>query len=188
MLMQTVLKVKTCKVCGKEFTPARPMQSVCSPRCAAKLGKLKKAADRRETRAKKEAIKTLPTLLKEAQVAFNAYIRLRDRDQPCISCGAPAKADYGYQKGRDAGHYRSVGSAPQVRFNANNVHAQCVKCNQWKAGNVVDYRINLIARIGLPAVEALEADSEVHKWTKDEVRLIRDTYRALVKSMKKETA
>lgn len=159
-------------------------QKVCSPRCAAKQVKQEKALERAKIRTRKEAIKTLPVLKAEAQREFNAFIRLRDRlaGYACISSGRPL--DWS-GNGVDAGHYRSVGAAPHLRFNERNCHAQSKKDNQWLAGNAVDYRIGLIARIGLAAVEALEADNRVKKWTRDELIEIRDIYRAKVRALKR---
>ncbi len=178
-------KPRPCKHCGKPFAPVRPMQSVCSPRCAAQKVKTDRAQERAQIRTRKEAIKTIPVLLREAQVAFNTWIRERDANQPCISCEAPPASLDALHAGRDAGHYRSVGSAAHLRFNEDNVHAQCVHCNQWKAGNAVDYRIGLVQRIGVERVEALESSNTPHKWEHDELRAIRDTYRQKLKEMKK---
>lgn len=144
--------------------------------------------ERAQDRATREAMKRLPDLKREAQTAFNAWIRLRDAAQPCISCGAPPPDLSGLHAGRDAGHYRSVGSAPQLRYHPDNVAAQCVACNQWGAGKAVEYRAGLIARIGLARVEALECTNEPRKWTHDELRAIRDEYRAKTKQLKAKHA
>jgi hypothetical protein len=169
-------KSKACTVCHKPFLPARPLQSVCSPRCAGRLGNLKKAQEKAETRARKEAIQTIPELIRLADRAFMDYIRARDKaaGHPCISSGRPL--DWSGNK-VDAGHYRSRGAASHLRYHEDNCHAQTKEENRFKAGNVVDYRINLIARIGLAAVEALEASNEPHKWTHEELRQIAATYR-----------
>lgn len=142
--------------------------------------------EKAETRRRKETIKTIPDLIKEAQVAFNSFIRERDRARPCICCGLPLGA--GEVGGAfDCGHYRSTGSAPHLRFDERNAHAQRKVCNRWGAGRAVDYRIGLVARIGLEAVEALESDNQPRKWTREELISIRDHYRALNKQAKKET-
>jgi hypothetical protein len=153
------------------------MQAVCSPICARRKVDADKKAEREQTRARKAAIKTIPDLIKEAQVEFNAFIRERDRQagHPCISSGRPL--DWS-GNGVDAGHYRSVGSAPHLRFDERNVHAQSKHDNQFRSGNAVDYRLGLIARIGLAAVEALEADNRIHKWTREELVSIKEHYRA----------
>lgn len=153
-------------------------------RKATKQAVMQAKVERAETRRRKEASKTIPQLLKEAQIEFNAYIRLRDAGQNCICCGLPLAVD-SVGGAYDCGHYRSVGSASHLRFNEDNAHAQRKQCNRWGAGRAVDYRIGLIARIGLERVEALESSNEVHRWTKDEVRGIRDHYRAKAKELKR---
>jgi len=141
----------------------------------------------RKDRARKERLKSKRDWAKEAQAAFNAYIRARDKGQPCICCGLPLSA--GEVGGRyDCGHYRSTGSAPHLRFHEDNAHAQRKQCNRWGAGRAVDYRLGLIERIGLARVEALEADQEPRKYTADELRAIRDLYRAKLRELVKERA
>jgi hypothetical protein len=131
-----------------------------------------------------EALKTVPMLKKEAQQAFNRYIRLRDAALPCISCGAPPPDLSGLHSGRDAGHYRSTGSADHLRFDPDNCHAQCVKCNQWGAGKAVEYRMGLLERIGPDRTNALEFSRASVKWTRDGLREIRDRYRRIYRERK----
>lgn len=187
-----------CAHCKAKLNPERPSQIVhvecieawteaqAAKREREEVKKARAAArvERAEIRRRKEAIKTIPVLIREAQTAFNAFIRARDEKQPCISCGKPPGDMTELHAGRDAGHYRSTGSAPHLRYHEDNCHAQCVKCNQWKAGNAVDYRIGLIARIGQARVEALESANEVHKWTREELIEIRDTYRRKLRELK----
>lgn len=146
--------------------------------------KRQEKAQRREVRARRRELETIPELIKAAQREFNKWIRTRDSDRPCISCGSPPPDLSKLHAGRDAGHYRSVGSASHLRFHVDNCHAQCVHCNQFKSGCAVDYRIRLIERIGLGRVEALEADNTPHKWTREELRAIRDECRAKLKALK----
>jgi hypothetical protein len=147
--------------------------------------RLDKTKEREAFRERKKALETPRSLTPTAQRWFNKFIRLRDRDQPCISCGKPPGGD-GFHQGRDAGHYRSIGSASHLRFTETNVAAQCVKCNQYGAGKAVDYRIGLVARIGLVGVEALETDNQPRKWTVDELRALIETYKAKCKALEKE--
>jgi hypothetical protein len=176
---------KACAQCGGPFIVVRPLQQVCSPTCARRKVNADKAKQRLEFRARKAAIKTIPELIREAQTSFNAYIRHRDKDQPCICCGHPLGT--GEVGGAfDCGHYRSVGSASHLRFDERNAHGQRKVCNRYGAGRAVDYRIGLIARRGLAVVEALETDNRVHRWTREELIQIRDTYRAKVKALKEQ--
>jgi hypothetical protein len=168
--------MKICKQCNKAFQPARPMQSVCSPLCAAKHVKGKKKEERETVKKRKAELQTIPDLIKLAQVEFNAFIRARDKGKPCICCGRPLDGD-GIGGSVDAGHYRSTGSASHLRFNEDNCHAQSKQCNRWGAGRAVDYRIGLIERIGLERVEALENNNTQKKWTREELREIREIYK-----------
>lgn len=160
-------------------------QAAKAEREEAKRAQAAAKVERAETRRRKEEMKTIPALIREAQTAFNAWVRARDAAQPCISCGSPPPDLSGLHAGRDAGHYRSTGSASHLRFHPDNCHAQCVKCNQWGAGMAVDYRIRLLLRIGLARVEALETDNTVKKWTREELIAIRDHYRAKLKELQK---
>lgn len=115
--------------------------------------------------------------MKKAQIAFNAYIRARDAGKPCISSGRPLVGKF------DAGHYRSVGAHPELRFCELNCHGQSVADNQHKSGNLVEYRINLISRIGLDAVEWLEGPHEPKKYTIDDLKEIEKEYREKLKKL-----
>ena len=192
------LKPKRCKnpACRCTFTPAfSSTQICCSLNCALALNEIHKSRrdreiarqERADTKRRKEKIKTIPQLIREAQVEFNHFCRTRDRlaGVCCVSCGG--NLDWS-GNGVDAGHYRSVGSASHLRFNEHNCHAQCKQCNRYGAGRAVDYRIGLIGRIGLAAVEALEADNTVKKWGRDELRAIRAHYREKRRELEKETA
>jgi hypothetical protein len=97
----------------------------------------------------KKANKNASDYRNELQVIFNTWIRLRDSDEPCISCGVPLWGKF------DAGHFHSVGDYPNLRYHVDNVFGQCVECNRHKRGNIHEYRINLIKRIGIERVEAL---------------------------------
>lgn len=177
------LKTKKCKSCKELFIPFRPLQSVCSPHCAVKAAQtLRENQERKELREAKIRIKTKSQWIKEAQVAFNAYIRARDAGKPCICCGLPLALS-AVGGGFDCGHYRSVGSAPHLRFDERNAHGQRKQCNRWGSGRAVDYRIGLINRIGLPAVEALEADQTPKHYTIDDIRQIKRKYQLLAKAL-----
>lgn len=177
---------KPCEVCQNLFVPDRMGQVVCRPACAMRKVRQEKVAERAKVRTRKEAIKTIPVLLKEAQHAFNAYIRERDKERNCICCGISLQSGASTTGGDfDCGHYRSVGSASHLRFDERNAHGQRKQCNRYGAGRAVDYRVGLIRRIGIHEVEDLENNNTPHKWTREELTAIRDTYRAKLKEMKK---
>lgn len=187
------MSLKRCKVCKEQFRQTRPMQPTChkyecqvsyAQQVADKARKKREKVERAADRQKREKLKTRSDWIKDAQQAFNSFIRARDEGKACISCGASWGS--GEVGGRfDCGHYRSVGSAPQHRFNERNAAAQCKKCNRYLAGRAVDYRIGLAKRIGIEALEQLESDNSTAKWTIDQLREIRDTYRAKLKELKR---
>lgn len=180
------MKLKTCRTCKAKFAPARPLQTACSPICALERARTQReASEKKVDRAKRESLKTIPQLIKEAQIEFNAYIRERDKNQPCICCGQPLGTD-AVGGGYDCGHYRSTGSASHLRFDERNAHAQRKHCNRYGAGRAVDYRIGLVQRIGLVAVEALEADNEPIRWNRETLRQIKVIYRAKTRELRKE--
>lgn len=186
---------RTCRVCRNMFQPVRCLQQTCSFDCEVKLGlihaerskskrvKAERIAEISSTKILREKLKTKSEWMREAQAAFNQFIRLRDQlaGHPCISSGQPL--DWSGNN-VDAGHYRSRGSAPHLRFDERNCHAQSKKDNRYLSGNAVDYRIGLIARIGLEAVESLEADQTPKKYTIAELRAIKAHYVAKLKEMK----
>lgn len=180
-------KMKKCAVCGEQFLKFRPMQKACSVSCAMRLAeKAKHKKWAKEKREFREKNKTLPQLTKEAQTAFNLYIRERDYYLACISCGQ-FMSDGDLLKGSrwDAGHYRSVGSSPHLRFNEDNCHKQCVYCNQHQSGNHSAYRLGLIEKIGLERVEAIEADQTPRHYTKEDMREIKKYYNKNARELKK---
>ena len=163
----------------------RPLQKVCGPACAMKIArKAVEKADRKETKLKLDAMQTRPQLLRKAQTAFNAYIRARDKGKPCISCDKPLD---GGANTFDAGHYRSVGSAPHMRFVEDNCHAQCKRCNLFMAGNHVEYRKRLLERIGEHQLELLESDNTLRKYTKEGLEEIAKHYREEARRLEKES-
>ena len=122
--------------------------------------------------------------LKLAQKAFNAFIRERDRHRPCISCGT-----YNPNLRYDAGHYRTIGAHPELRFSEDNCHKQChYNCNINRSGNIVEYRINLVNRIGAKRVEELEGPHPIKRYTVDEIIEIRNLYKSKLKQLQQDRA
>lgn len=174
------MKPKKCRVCGVQYEPRSTTQVVCSWQCSmAHTSQEKAKRERKEYREKKEALKSRRDWLNDAQTAFNAYIRERDKDLPCVSCGRHHQGQY------HAGHYRSVAAASQLRFNEDNVHKQCQPCNTHKSGNAIEYRINLVKRIGIEKVEQLENDNTVVKWTIEQAKQIKELYNSKLKLLRK---
>jgi hypothetical protein len=159
-------KPKKCAMCGKQYTPRagdQPFEVWCSIACGVELGReraekalLKRQA--KELRERKVTLKPRSKWLQEAQQAVNAYVRERDYSQPCIACQRHHTGQY------HAGHYRSVGAMPSLRFNTWNIHKSCSACNAQLSGNLIEYRINLIKKVGSCRVEWLEGPHETRKF------------------------
>jgi hypothetical protein len=152
-------------------------------KAAERAAKKAKVEQQRKTRADKARIKTRRQWMAECQVAFNAYIRARDWDKPCIDCGQWQQRDSLTGGEWDCGHYRSVGSSPALRFEPLNAARQLKQCNRQMSGRAVDYRIGLIARIGIERVEWLEGPHEPKKFTIPELQAMIKEFRAKKKQL-----
>jgi hypothetical protein len=184
------VKPKKCKVCKTEFMPFTSTAVVCGFKCAEEYAK--RSRDRREASLKRtervktkkaiEAIQPKSYWLKKAQTVVNRYTRLRDKDEGCVSCDKPST----WQGQWHASHYRSVGSAPHLRFDERNVHKSCSVCNNHLSGNQINYRIRLVQKFGIEFVESLEADHKPKHFTVDDIKGIIETYKQKCKDMEKD--
>lgn len=192
---------RKCKVCSAWFHPAYHNVVWCCPehgaiyaielrtkekvKAEAKRIKAKheaEKADRQRLAEKKQQVKPLSYFIKQAQQAFNDFIRYRDRHLPCISCNRYHEGQY------HAGHFRTTGANPELRFDEDNCHKQCAPCNNHLSGNLIAYRPALIAKIGQARFDALMGPHELPKWKREDYIRIRDEYRAKLKAMKQEEA
>ena len=121
---------------------------------------------------------SLPKQLKKTQAVFNKFIRLRDKDKGCVSCKSP--------KIEHASHYFSAGKFTALRFNEDNVHGSCLRCNYFMNGNLLEYRKTLLKRIGEERVDFLEglANRSTHKWSILELQTIENEYKQKIKNWK----
>jgi hypothetical protein len=104
-----------------------------------------------------------------AQQIFNRWIRFRDQNKGCISCGAEVT---------EAGHYYSAGHHSALRFNEHNVHGQCTRCNRYLHGNAIEYRKGLVKRIGDKNILLLDAGCRnIKKWNQIELKWIIQNYK-----------
>jgi len=170
-----------CKNCKEKFEPIRFNQKYClKDECVRVFVQVVKEKTWKQTKAKmKNDIKTNSDWLKEAQKVFNQYIRLRDKNQTCISCGSKLGSKY------DAGHFYSMGGHKAVTFDEDNVHAQCVACNQFKSGNLINYREGLIKRIGEAKLNDLsQRANQTRKYTNDELKELIKTYKQKINEIR----
>ena len=96
---------------------------------------------------KKKPLTTARLKIK-AQEIFRKFIRERDKDKPCVSCGKYVALQ--------CGHFYSGGHYSQLYFDEDNSNGQCLRCNYHLSGNLIPYRIELLKRIGKERVEMLD--------------------------------
>lgn len=186
-------KAKTCAntACAAKFVPTfSTTQVVCSYQCGLAIApanqeKVRKALaqiERKEIKIRKEKLKSRADHLKDCQTAFNAWVRERDALLPCVSCGRHHDGQY------HAGHYRTVSANPEIRFEPLNVWKQCAPCNNHLSGNLINYRITLLQRIGEERMAWLEGPHEPKKYTIDDLKALTALYRAKTREMKRAQA
>lgn len=191
---------RKCHECREWFIPAFSNVVWCSPECGAAIAikrrdkERQKAIARLEKKRKQAAVeqrdkmkirkldvKPLSYFAGLAQAEFNAFIRERDAKLPCISCGRKHKGLY------QAGHYRTVGSHPELRFDEDNCHRQCAPCNNHLSGNIACYTPNLIAKIGQQRFDALTGPHDPVRYRRDDYERIRSEYKAKRKSLRQQS-
>ncbi|HDL7488863.1 TPA: recombination protein NinG [Yersinia enterocolitica] len=196
--MAKLPKHRNCKVCKTRFKPATQYEWWCNEEhreeyihqlaLKARQNTIQKAeqrrreetqAERRSIKIRKLAVKPLSYFAKQAQQAFNEYIRTRDAGDACVSCGRFHGGQY------HAGHYLTVGANPELRFNEDNCHRQCAPCNSHLSGNIEKYTPNLIAKIGQVRFDILMGPHEMTNYRRDDYIRIRDEYREKTRALKK---
>ena len=189
------MRMKKCPECGEKYQPTRYMQPCCrkaeceisfairhieaTQKRRRMIEEKAKIAERKTVKIKLENMRPLSYFADKAQKAVNAVVRERDKNEPCISCGRLHDGAY------DAGHYRSRGAAPALRFNLDNIHKQCVPCNQHKSGNAIEYRIRLVKKIGIERVEWLEQEHPSPHWKREDYERIEAEHKKLLKEIRK---
>lgn len=188
------MRLRKCPECGDKFQPTRQMQPCCDKDACreafairhaestrkrrqmqrAKADRIAGIEDRKAVKAKLENLKTARDWTKEAQVAWNFYVRMRDYGKPCASCGAMPEQKYGGTM--DCSHFRSVGAAPHLRFHLHNAAAACVRCNRHLSGNIAALRVGMIERIGIDKVEAIESNNGFRKFDIPYLKRIKDIF------------
>lgn len=181
--MKENLKDKKCKNCGDMFTPARPLQYVCSTNCACSYSKKKdKAKKDAEWRIEKNEIKeslfSHSDYTKILQREINKIVRIIDYGQECISCGGSGK--------NQAGHYHSTAAASNLRFHLDNIFSQDYRCNVHLSANIIGYNEGLervfgvefknyveTSLLGLPSIKMTKGE------LKDKIDICRDIIKGL---------
>lgn len=155
-------------MCLIEYTKAKQIKATKKKE---KLDKKENATAKRKLNDNDKSLQT-----RKAQTDFNKFIRTRDEGNNCISCGKPPKK-------KNAGHYKSRGAYPELRFDVFNCHLQCEHCNTHLSGNLSNYRVNLISKIGLDKVEWLEGPHEPKRYTIPQLKTIQKLFKQMTKAL-----
>lgn len=196
--MLTKPRDNVCQICGRAYVKQRMGQQVCSPQCAAKVGKAERRAERVKTKERKEKMKSRGEWLKEAKTAMQKLRRLQElaKGRGCMSCGrsqAEVMGGADWQPGGfwDGGHFLSKGAYPELALEPKNIWLQCKKCNAGSSkyarkGFTVNqsFRANLSAWEGEALVEWLEGPHPLKHYSVDELITIKLTCNASIKDLK----
>lgn len=174
---------RKCPQCGEWFMPFNSMQKCCAnAKCALEQGRTDRIkSEKAELKQRKDKLKSRSELLREAQAAFNSYIRVRDKGRPCISCDKP---DDGSHQ-RHASHFRSVGAAAHLRFHPLNVHSSCAQCNAIHSGNQLEYLRRLPDKIGQDMTDWLFNANFERRYSIEEAKRIKRVFRKKERLYKK---
>lgn len=127
---------------------------------------------------KKKKKKSLPKLKAELQILVNTYVRKRDAGLPCISCGQ-------FRSDIQAGHFYSVKGYDGLRFDLDNIAAECSGCNCFDESHLIAYADNLLERIGQERYLALKERAAEYKrngckWSRSELEEMIFRYKMLI--------
>lgn len=187
--------MRKCRQCRTEIPPKAKSDfyqsaGFCGNACMASHG-LEKARQQRERKAQREAKRVVQAKPKKpsdqtalTQQVFNRMIRLLDEGKPCISCGRMRCGAFW-----DAGHKRSVGSCPELRFDPRNCHLQGSACNranrrpdkkQKRGVETIaqEYEQRLRERYSDDLVDWLNGPHEMPRWRDDELKALRAVFAA----------
>lgn len=182
--MSKVIKQKKCVICGSSFSPRTSLQRTCSDHIYQWYRQQKEKAEAKKWRSDKkrikEKLKTLSQYEKEARREFQKWIRWRDREEPCISCGATTAKQW------HAGHYMKAELYSGMIFDERNCRRQCSRCNDLYSGMQAEYRQQLVVKFGREYVEKLEEDANrlrKYKYTKEQLISIKEKYKKKLKEV-----
>jgi hypothetical protein len=152
------------------------------PKLIAKGAKIKEKAVKVRHKEATKKLRTRTQWYNMLQVEVNKYVRLRDANEPCCTCGT---TNHGIKY--DAGHCFTRAARPDLRFNLTNIHKQCsVNCNQHGSGMRLEYQAFIANSYGPNHFEWLKGyhrplSDEFPHWSDIESEIQR--YRALNKLM-----
>lgn len=124
----------------------------------------------------------LESLKVNVRTVCHNYIKLRDKNKPCISCGQPWHKDF------HAGHFYKAELYSSLKYDEQNIHGQCQGCNLRKEGNLSPYAVSLPNRIGAVLFKELNDKAALEKqtnfkWDRQTLAEIRKYYQLKIKQL-----
>lgn len=153
-------RLKKCRYCSERNIPYGSIRPFCYDNACIRAHNEKTRASEKRKAKQAHNQGDRKYMYQKAKGVMQKYARLRDWGEPCISCGI----DY-FKCQIHGGHFRPAGMNSAVVFNLWNINAQCAQCNSgnMKSGNVTEYEIGLIKKIGRDKVEWLKSQTQTHK-------------------------
>lgn len=176
--------MRTCKICKTKFTPTySKVQQVCSVKCSyeyTKKQKEKKARSEKKFKKMNNPNVYNKELKKVLQDEVNKIVRLIDKGTRCIDCHRLEAPQW------DAGHFRSRGDEPKLRYHLDNIFKQSCYCNDKSEGNKIAYLNGIDKMYGTlyaNKVESLRKEIDTLKMPNSElpekIKIARDIVREL---------
>ena len=119
--------------------------------------------------------RTYSDWIQVAQAAVNSFVRIRDENLPCISCGR--------MKPLEAGHWRSRAAYPEIRFDTRNLAGQCAGCNRGQVryrreGTMQqNFTRGMFERYGQARVDWCFGPHELKKYSKEDLERMARIFR-----------
>ena len=136
---------------------------------------------KQKNKEQRENLKSIARLIQETRVPFQKWIRLRDANEACISCGTTTAKIW------HSGHFKKAELYTGLIFNEVNVNKQCEKCNTFLAGNESEYREGLVKKYGDEKVKILEESADhlrQYKHSREELKEIKTKYQKKLREWK----
>jgi len=167
---------RKCKYCKEYYEPKHTTTEPCwKYECRIKhLAANTSKINRANKSAAKEKMKSYSQRLDEAKRVFQKWVRVRDKDRPCMACGTTTSNEW------HGSHLKKAEIYSGVIFHEHNVWKCCKKCNVFLGGNELNFRANLVIHIGEQAVKDLEElakATRTKKYSNEELEAIKVKYK-----------
>ena len=126
----------------------------------------------KRTRLNRYGKSKIAKLKRKLDEIFSRYVRKRDKDEGCISCG--------FNGNLQAGHFRRR-ELMATRWEDKNVNGQCARCNLWLGGATYEYAKGLDKKYGKGTAEELyKLSQKIKQWSAEELEAMIEKYKQLL--------